>query len=474
MIEIDPIPLADAVAKLNKKTPIYRALTSAQWEEVPLALRERAFFSARVAEADVLDKMHGLLKTRIELGSTAVANGERLVDRSSFIRDIRKHLADSGYVVDPKDAGTIKDLTSRGRLGLIFDMNTQMAQGYARWLAGQAEGALAAFPAQELYREEDRQMPRDWQKRWADAGGETFAGRYIARKNDPIWIRISRFETPYPPFDFRSGMSVRDVSREDAIALGVMQPGETQVRPDVGFNDRLQTSVKDMAPEIRTKLESKLPGLVDDGAGVLKWSSQFHDPYVATDFGRAGRVTDAAKDAASAVAEVHQISARKLTTVTDRLEEVGTHLGEYVLGVQKINVRPAAAQPRLAFLHEFGHGVDEALGGSAGKYATAGASKDVWPVLRALRSTVSYREIDRAARVSGPLQEWCRYAAQPDEVFARGYAQYIATKTGRDSLLAELEALQAKPFLGGHWEAEEFLTVVRAFDELFALRGWTL
>jgi hypothetical protein len=29
--------------------------------------------------------------------------------------------------------------------------------------------------------------------------------RMIARKDSPIWEALSRFGTPYPPFDFNSG-----------------------------------------------------------------------------------------------------------------------------------------------------------------------------------------------------------------------------------------------------------------------------
>ena len=44
----------------------------------------------------------------------------------------------------------------------------------------------------------------------------------IATKDDPIWTRLSRFNRPYPPFDFEDDMTVDDVSRREAESLGVI------------------------------------------------------------------------------------------------------------------------------------------------------------------------------------------------------------------------------------------------------------
>lgn len=255
----NPVPLADAVSRMNAKTPIAQAMTSAEWSDVPLALRERSFWTARFAKADVLQIMHDKIQTALELGSEELDNGKtRLVSRSSFVRDLRKALSDSGYIPEPGREGTLRDHRSRGRLGLIYDFNTSQAQEFARWKSGQAEGALDAFPCQELYREEGRQVPRDWRARWSAAGGEFFSGRMIARKDSPIWSRISRFGTPFPPYDFGSGMGIQDVSREEAISLGVLQPDDQLEIPEVGFNENVEASLSRFSPEIRADLLASL------------------------------------------------------------------------------------------------------------------------------------------------------------------------------------------------------------------------
>ncbi|MHB9007004.1 MAG: hypothetical protein ACYDC1_08730 [Limisphaerales bacterium] len=54
MILSTPIPFALAVQRLNGKTPIGSKLRSAEWAGVPLALRERAQFTAGIESARIV------------------------------------------------------------------------------------------------------------------------------------------------------------------------------------------------------------------------------------------------------------------------------------------------------------------------------------------------------------------------------------------------------------------------------------
>ena len=99
--------------------------------------------------------------------------------------ELKQILQSIGY--NPGDkAGGIQDLGSDARINLQIKMNVESAQGYGSYLQGQAEGAIDAFPAQELFRAEDREEPRNWPTRWMQAGGQSFGGRMIALKNDQI------------------------------------------------------------------------------------------------------------------------------------------------------------------------------------------------------------------------------------------------------------------------------------------------
>lgn len=269
-------PFQQAVDRMSSKLPVARALRSDEWSDVPVELRDRAFFTANFAQADLLQLMHEKLTRALELGREQVAKGERLVTRSTFIGDMKKALADSGYLPPQGKEGTLQDHSSRGRLGLIYDTNTRMAQEYGEWKVGQDPDILDAFPAQELIRWRSRKVPRNWIARWRDHGGKFFkGGRMIARKNDSIWVAISAFRNPYPPFDFNSGMGVSDVSRDQAEALGVIEPGEKipHAHKIKGFNDTLSLSCTNLTQELKERLKAQFGDQVVYQDGRAHWQS---------------------------------------------------------------------------------------------------------------------------------------------------------------------------------------------------------
>jgi hypothetical protein len=262
------IPLADAIAKMDEKSPVAAALRTKDWENVPLAIREHSLFSAGVDWADFLTTAKEKLQTSLSLAREQTARGSAYVDRSSFIGDMRAMV-----LAEDKSDGTgrITDLASRARLGLIYDMQIQQAQNFARWKTDQDPDILDAYPAQEFLRVEGRKQPRDWLQRWRNADGKFYAGRMIALKDDPVWTGISRFGTPWPPFDFQSGMGVRDISRKEAEALGVIQP-EQQVEPsEAGFNDTLQASLTHVDPQVSDTLVNLFGDLVEVAGTTIKW-----------------------------------------------------------------------------------------------------------------------------------------------------------------------------------------------------------
>lgn len=254
-------PFAAAVAKLDSKSPVASALKSAEWEQVPLALRERAFFSAQVTNAETVAKLQGALAEALKL------EGDTFMDPSKFVAVMREHLG-----AEPGDTGELTDLASRRRLELIYRQNIESAQEYGRWQAGNDPYLLDAFPAQELIRVESREVERDWAKRWADAGGREVGGRMVALKNDPVWAKLSRFGTPWPPFDFNSGMGVEDIDRAEAEALGLIAAGDpAPTSPEVGFNKELEASVDGLSPDLAEALMQSMGGAAKLIDGVIRW-----------------------------------------------------------------------------------------------------------------------------------------------------------------------------------------------------------
>ena len=213
-------PVTEAIESLDRREPFATALDTEGLSDLPLSVRRRSFFSAKVESARLLELMKRSLQKNVnQFGINR--------DRASFVKAMQDAATDLGIEPPETGAGTLLDITSGRRLRLIFDIQTGLAKGEAAYRIAMDPALLNAAPAQELIRVEDRDDPRDWPARWSAAGGEFSEGsRMIALKTDPIWQDISRFDLPWPPFDFNSGMGVRNVRRREAIDLGLLSKRE--------------------------------------------------------------------------------------------------------------------------------------------------------------------------------------------------------------------------------------------------------
>ena len=220
--------------------PDGRGISSAEWASFSAAVKDRAFFSANVESVRFLDTA----RTRVAELLSAAKNpdSDTFVSRAQVVSDIMRAARESGIA---RGTNLITDPGSAARANVIIDTNAGLAAGYAKAEISNSYGARLAFPAQELVRIEERLKPRDWRSTWIKHGGKLFSGRMIALKDDPIWVAISRFGVPYPPFDFNSGMGLEDVSFDEAVSLGLIsddyQPPQTS--PLDNFNKSLEAEM---------------------------------------------------------------------------------------------------------------------------------------------------------------------------------------------------------------------------------------
>lgn len=252
-------PLADAIAKLERKTPVASKLRTEEWARMPLALRERAQLSSGVESVRVMANIQAKLEARVGHYRELLANGkEAYVSRDSFIRDIRQIALDEG--LDTGKGNVLTNIAAPRRIGLIYDMQNQQAAGYARWKLDNDADALAILPAWRLGGSTAK-TPRstsEWMARWTEAGMSVgwigaSASEMVALKTSPIWRALSRFGTPWPPFDFGSTRELEDVWRDEAERLGLVEPDE-RLEPTAGkdFNDALEASASEIsAPQMR-------------------------------------------------------------------------------------------------------------------------------------------------------------------------------------------------------------------------------
>lgn len=258
MIFDEPLPFKEAVQSRAVRAILPTTFRTELLSTIPAELRERAFFSAGVTNAEFLQSASDKIDELVAGTS----------DRATLRTELKRLMGTLGAEVDETD---LTDLRSDARLNLILDTNLEMAQGYGHYAQGQDEAILDQWPAQELIRVRDSKEPRDWESRWTNAGGTVYpGGRMIALKNDPIWTEISRFGQPYAPFDFNSGMDLADVDRDEAISLGLIDR-DTRIEPQKrSFTDGLQASFN-VGGQIVDSLQKFFGGNVSFTDGVLRW-----------------------------------------------------------------------------------------------------------------------------------------------------------------------------------------------------------
>lgn len=284
-----PMPLADAVAHLSARTPIGSILRTAEWSQMPLALRQASQFSAGVESVRVMQAIQSRLMDAITLARNPVradgsSPGTFRMNRQKFIADLREITRDFGLTPeDDKDIGTVRDITSEARLDLIYRTQTGQAHGHAFWKRGQDADVLNAWPAQELIRVRDSRVKRDWTSRWSNAGGAFPVGRMVALKTDPVWTAISTFGTPWPPFDFNSGMGVREIDREEAIALGLLNEGQSLEPVDEDFTKDMEASARGLNQDFRGALKNFFGDQVEIDGDTIKWKGGVTDESTARD-----------------------------------------------------------------------------------------------------------------------------------------------------------------------------------------------
>lgn len=271
-IAVNPL----AAENILGKTPITSPLTSAELAQLPQGLRNSAQFSARVENLRLMQRV----QDRIEhvIGQLRNERGV-FVNEAQFVADLQKIARDEG--LDPRNsvatagqAGGIQDITSVKRLKLIYRVQVQMANEYARWVKANDPAVLQSWPALEFIRVQARNVPRlDWPQRFEAAGGKLIDGRIVALISDPAWRKMSVFGNPYPPFDFGSGMGLRALSRREAEALGLLKPGDVVKSSFEEFNAHLQASVADLNETWQNGLKDIFGDQIKIENGVASWAS---------------------------------------------------------------------------------------------------------------------------------------------------------------------------------------------------------
>lgn len=265
-----PQPLTDVLARLDVKTPLGSVMRSADWQAMPQEIRDSAFFSAGVTNAQFLGAQQAGIRDMIARARETNAEGQSMwkMDRSQFVKQLRV-MGEALGVAHPdgrKGGVNEKDITdpiSIARLKLVVNTQLEMAYGQGQFLAAMDPDILSEWPAWELVRITPKKAPRDWMARWTAAGGTLHDGRMIALKTSPVWSSISRFGKPHPPFDFNSGMGVEEIDVDTAEALGLGHAAAQQPQPVLKpFSAGLKSPVKNLDAGMQKRLQQVSNGKI--------------------------------------------------------------------------------------------------------------------------------------------------------------------------------------------------------------------
>ena len=257
-----------AIEEFAAKTEVPSWARTADWRDVPAAIRRRSFFSSALEDARALSAER---KSVADLLQTTSKDG-KIYRRDTAITELQAMMQARGN--DTGAGNVLTNPAAEKRIKLVLDTNRAQAQGYARFKRSSTGGALLAFPCQELVRIRNSKEKRDWQARWVAAGGKLTNGRMIAEKTDPIWIALNRFGVPYAPFDFNSGMGLRDISRREAIALGIItQDWQPDGDPVEDFNANVEAEVSDIHPDLLSSLADLFGNAVSIIDGIMRFAS---------------------------------------------------------------------------------------------------------------------------------------------------------------------------------------------------------
>ena len=113
----------------------------------------------------------------------------------------------------------------------------------------------------------------------------------------------------------------------------------------------------------------------------------------------------------------------------DEATIIGEAQARYYYDQRVIELDPAKSAPHLAFVHEIGHAIDYALG--LGSFASATNNPALQRWRNAVYGSQGYiRILEYADSITSlAAAEYINYAMRNSELWARSYAQYIASRS---------------------------------------------
>lgn len=231
-------------------------MDSAAWSSIPAAIRQRAFFSATVEDARFLQTARGFLNDFLTQATLKLPDGQvamKVGGRGDFVTQMKEFMHKTG--VERSKDETITDIGGSDRLRLIFDTQVRMAHDFGNYKQGLDPEMLDQFPAWRFIRGQPVEIPRPVH--------EENEGVVRLKTDEDFWLAMNDeslggFGVPYGPWGFNSGMDVEDVTREEAVALGLLNETDAQEPVQPEFNDSMTASTDGMDDDLVEDLRNRL------------------------------------------------------------------------------------------------------------------------------------------------------------------------------------------------------------------------
>lgn len=134
--------------------------------------------------------------------------------------------------------------------------------------------------------------------------------------------------------------------------------------------------------------------------------------------------------------------------------------------------------PRLTASHEVGHFLDDAIG-EFQEYASLISNSQIEHILLVSEESAAIQAFREYARQTESTLSPKRFRVlnrlNPEEIWARAFAQYIALRSKDAKMLAEVELrreIEAGVLQNEQWEWDDFTSIGQAIDTELRSMGW--
>jgi hypothetical protein len=199
-----------------------------------------------------------------------------------------------------------------------------------------------------------------------------------------------------------------------------------------------------------------------------------------------------AEDSLRAIAAVHEDGQLPRIPVDAKFDQFSRVAGVFRFNGAGEPIEIAVDQQRKwaltvheTFVHETGHFLDLSGIGTPGKFASYDDPiLDGWrSAVRSSRAVTQLQDelasgVRRVTMPDGTVREYpvdtkyLGYLTDNSEVWARSYAQYIATRSGHETLLRGIEEARQGSMYPAQWADDDFEPIALAIDEAFRQMGW--